>query len=80
MGAGRPKSKIWLVMLAGGKKNVASGNLSCRAWRSLPHVKLGTTLAGPKRVEDVAVGIGNYRTIGEAEIDAAIRDVDVVED
>ena len=64
MGAGRPKFKIWLVMLAGWKKKTMSGNFSRRRLRSSHFVIAGgAVFLLVQRNQDFAVGAGDGRDV-----------------
>ena len=80
MGAGRPKSRIWLVMLAGVKKKVAPGKDLGQLLAEGALVLGGLSLAGLEGDEDLAVRVGDGSGGAEGEIDAAVGETDVVED
>ena len=81
MGAGRPKFRIWLVILAASKKNVTSGEFLVEAFSQLIGV-LGdrTVLLALKRNQDVAIIASDGRAVAEGEVEAAEGNTDVVDD
>ena len=80
MGAGSPKFRIWLVMLAASKKNTMSGNLVLQALaQTVGVVGGGTVLLAFERNQNVAVAHADGRAVAERQVEAAVGNADVVD-
>ena len=81
MGAGRPKFRIWLVMLAASKKNTTSGNFSCRRLRSRSvYSAVEPCSSGFSEIRMSPSPDADGRVVAERQVEAAVGDADVVDD
>ena len=80
MGAGNPKFRIWPTMSAGKKAKVTPGNFFRKCQTKLMNVIVRRMVIGGQRHKNVGVRRANRRRIAVGEIDAAVRQANVVDD
>ena len=81
MGAGRPKFRIWLVMLAASKKNATSGNFSCRRLRRRSmYSAVGPCSSASSEIRMSPSPAPDRGAVAEGQVEAAVGKADVVDD